>query len=492
MKLLNAHQIVQWEQQAAQRENESLKTYMNTAARLFANWIDKKLLRDNMRIAILCGPGNNGGDGYTIGRILHERNEQVDVFELFEATSELCKDAKQSYPKEIYRVQSLEDLSSLDSYHIVVDALFGIGINKAFAEDFYPFIDYINTHSKCLLSVDIPSGMFPDEPTEHKTIEAHETLSFSQPKTAFFQAANAHRVGKWVMRDISIPTVHKQQFISNTIYVDRKYIQGRIKERAVFSHKGNYGHAVVVGGNHNMAGSILLSAKAAIRVGAGLVTIGSVETHRAIYPTALPEAMFQSCGKQSIVNIPVHSEDYYFGIGPGMGHNYDTAEALIKCMSKTNQAMVLDADALSIIADKQLLKNINKNSILTPHPKEFDRIFGDHISDYERRKTQVEQSVEHGLYIILKGAYTTLSCPAGKIYYNSTGNPGMATAGSGDVLLGMLTGFMAQGYTPLESSLISVYMHGLAGDLAAKELGQNFMIASDIIQYFPQVFNMIK
>lgn len=494
MRLYTGNEIQKWEKFTYENSAIDEASLMVLASTLVANWIDKKLVRDDINIAIVTGWGNNGGDGFTVARILRERGLSPKVYDLSKNNkSKLCQLMASNYNGELVVVNNVDDLQDIVEYDIVIDAILGIGANRAFSEPYLTYVKYLNENANYIMSIDIPSGMLSEGITKHETINANETLSFTSPKLSFFSSSNSDRLGKWIIRDLKLANDFHQHAETQFHYIDRTYIKGRIKTRSTFSHKGNYGHVIVIGGEIGKAGSVCLAAEAAYRIGSGLVTIGSCESNRIIIQNSLRESMFLDMGENVISNDKFDFSSYdVIAIGPGLGINLDNKNIIKYLFSEYDKSLVIDADGLNTIAEYEMQDEIPKLSILTPHPKEFDRLFGKHENDIQRRKTQQKESQEKQIYIVLKGAYTSVSSPEGNLYFNSTGNPGMATGGTGDILCGMIASFVGQSYSHEESCLLAVYLHGLAGDLASKDLGQECIIAGDLIPYFSKGYNMLK
>lgn len=494
MKILTAKQINEWELQTLKITNSDSYMLMNKASLAVANWIDKKLVRDNLKIAIICGWGNNGGDGFMVAEILLQKEIRVDVFALkSEKYSELNLYAKSKFSNPIVEVNSLADLQCINEYDLVIDAILGIGINREPNEDLIAILKYINQFSKWIMSIDIPSGMYSDRITNHYSIYAHECCTFSTPKLSFFSSTNAERLKSWILKDIELDQGLYNKIPSNNFYLTNEFLQDKIFKRKKFTHKGTYGNVLLVGGSYGMAGSISMSATACFKMGAGLVTISSSELNRVILQQLNPTCIFRKSGEEVVSDFTIDFETHdCIGVGPGLGKDLATQRSFLDFLNLQKEYLILDADALNIIAENSALEDIPLNSIITPHPKEFDRLFGVSENDFERRDKQRKASLTYSLYIILKGAYTTISAPNGDMYYNSSGNPGMACGGSGDILFGMICGLNAQGYENLISCQLAVYLHGLAGDLASKEIGEMSMLATDIITYIPQAIKMIS
>ena len=378
---------------------------------------------------------------------------------------------------------------------IIIDALFGTGLSRSVEGYWSALIAHLNQLPNKIIAVDLPSGLFSDEySTSSAIIKADYTISFELPKLAFFFPENQNYVGQCYILPIGLSSSYMASAETSNHFLMGEEMQQLLKKRNKFDHKGVFGHALLIGGSYGMVGAIILAGKACLRSGVGLVSIHAPESAYPILQTSLPEAM-----------VSIDSNHYYYsnnpalaaykaiGCGCGLNQKPSSVKALKELLTQVDAPMVLDADALNIIAEHpDWLSLIPTHSILTPHIKEFTRLFGDSANDFERNALQQQKAKEYGLHIVLKGANTCIATPDGRCYFNTTGNPGMATAGSGDVLTGILTGLLAQGYAPLDACRIGVYLHGKAGDIAAKQLGHESLIASDIVQYLGNAFQEIN
>jgi len=305
---------------------------------------------------------------------------------------------------------------------------------------------------------------------------------------------NHEYVQDWATADIGL----HQNYLANTAaayeYVDHDYVKGMLRKRPKFAHKGDFGKSLIISGSFGKMGATVLCAKACVKAGAGLVTAHVPNCGYQILQTSIPEVMVTTdFGERFLTGLPEIKEYDAIGIGPGIEKHIDTYEVISQLVSRYTRPVVFDADAINIMAnEKSFLKMLPEGSILTPHPGEFKRITGFWENDFEKLEQQIALSEEYKIFIVLKGAHTTISTPEGKVYFNSTGNPGMATGGTGDVLTGIITSFLGQGYVPKEAAILGVYLHGLAGDIAAENLGEECLMASNIIDYLPQAFKEIK
>jgi len=455
-----------------------------------------------LSVCIVSGPGNNGGDTLALARMLLNSGYTVNVLLIHTGTlSPGCEINRQRlvaiYPASLTELHDKFVAPVITDDTLIIDGIFGSGLSRPLTGIFADAVQWINQTSCKVVSIDIPSGLSGEEnPLTDKPVivKADITLSLQFPKLAFFMAENAPFVGNWKIVDIGIHPKGIEKTSSNLFYLEEKNIAPLLKKRQKFSHKGSFGHALIIAGAKGMAGASVLSSKAALRSGAGLVTVYGPEANRMIVQTANPEVIFKS-GSSLDYLTQIDSTDSYsaIAIGPGIGTHTETSLMLKKFIQKLNKPCVFDADALNIIShQKEILEQIPINCILTPHPKEFDRLFGNSNSSYERFLKAQQASKKYGVIIILKGANTLITTPDGNHMFNSTGNPGMATAGSGDVLSGILVSLLAQGYTATESALTGVFLHGAAGDLALGTESTESLIAGDIISNLGKAFQSIR
>lgn len=501
MKILSAEEIRIWDQYTIQHEPVSSIDLMERAAGKCVEWIEQNNLAGK-RFSIFCGKGNNGGDGLAIARILVERNYPVAVYILefgHKGTEDFQTNLARlhQYPEiNIRFVQTEENFHEITPHEIIIDALYGSGLNRKLEGVTAKLVEDINGSGCKKISIDIPSGMFADHSSKDNIIiRADHTLSFQCFKPAFLVAENADYTGDVHILDIGLHPDFYQSISTAYELTDKTIIHSIYKPRKQFTHKGNFGHALIVAGSYGKIGAALLSAKACIRSGVGLLTCHIPKCGYDIMQTFLPEAMVMTDFNSSFIT-KIEDDVTKFkaiGIGPGIGTASETKILLREIFDAYRNPVVLDADALNIMASqKDLLKLIPANSIITPHPKEFERLFGESANDFNLIQLALQKAKELNVVIILKGHYTLIATPNGKSYFNSTGNAGMATGGSGDVLTGVLTGLLAQGYSSTEAAILGVYLHGLAGDIAAENLSMEAMIAGDIIENLSEAFLSIK
>lgn len=497
MKILSAEEIRLWDQYTIQHEPITSIDLMERAAAKCVDWIEENGFVENS-FSIFCGKGNNGGDGLAIARMLAEKNYSVKVYVLefgHKGTDDFQQNLSRLHnylDSDIFFIQSEDNLPELNTNEIVIDALFGSGLNRAVEGVTAKLIDHINKSDCEIISIDIPSGLFVDRSSRGNTIiKANHTLSFQCYKAAFLVAENATYIGEVHILDIGLHKDFLKNIYSQFDLLDDDIVHSIYKPRNRFAHKGNFGHALLVAGSYGKMGAAILSAKACLRSGAGLLTCHIPKCGYDILQTSVPEAMVLTDFNSSFntrLETDLSSYDA-IGMGPGIGTESETIILLKELFETYRHPIVLDADALNIIASQnELLQLITAGSILTPHPKEFERMFGESANDFDRIQLALQKAKELNAVIVLKGHHTFIATANGHGYFNSTGNAGMATAGSGDVLTGILTGLMAQAYNPAEAAVLGVYLHGLAGDFAAKELSMEAMLAGDIINKLGPAF----
>lgn len=473
---------------------------MEQAATKCADWITGQYGNEGLYV-VLCGTGNNGGDGLAITRMLHRRGCAAKAFVL-QFNPELSADCAtnlgrlQRISEEL--VEMLEPdmfITDIPGNIIIVDALLGTGLNRAAQGWVANFIEHINQLPNLKIAIDLPSGMPADTiPADGAAIiEANDTLSFQFYKRAFLHEETGKYAGNVHVLDIGLD----QTFINSThtqyLATDKEHVSSIYKKRAQFSHKGTYGMALLIGGSYGSMGSICLATRAAARAGAGKTKALLPETGYDIIQTLAPEAMCATNGRKHLTEISGWNNADAVGIGPGLGMEWETMRAFEQFIDEYKQPLVIDADALNILGKKpELFSKIPSESILTPHPKEFERMFGKTVNSMQQVEVARMQAMRYNLNIVLKNRYTAVVSPEGECRYNLTGNPGLATAGSGDVLTGIITGLLAQGYEPNDAAVMGVYLHGLAGDHATDARSQEAMIAGDITEHLGIAFEELN
>lgn len=463
-------------------ENEPIPSIelMERASIAFTNEIED-LLDTEDRILVVIGPGNNGGDGLATARILHARGYNLSVYLVdSENRSPDCEYNLERLPREI---QILPQFST-DSFDIIIDALLGSGLTRPIqGGELDRIIAQINQSGKFIISIDIPSGLFCDSfNVNGAKIHSDYVVSFQRPKKVFFYPESGEAVRNWTFVDIGLDEAFIDGLPSTDFFLDEK-LESLVRPRPRISNKSLYGHALIIAGSKGKIGAAVLATKACLRSGAGLVTTVVPSCGYEILQVSAPEAMCIACEDNDEINLLPELNKYTsVGIGPGLGVGVNALRVLENLMKQSSSPIVLDADALNLIGEHDFLKSIiPKNSILTPHPKEFERIAGKFSSTEERIALQKDFSIKFQCIVVLKDANTCISDSSGNLYFNTSGNSGMAKGGSGDVLTGIITALLAQNYSPLVAALLAVYYHGIAGDEALEIKGETAMIAQDII-----------
>jgi NAD(P)H-hydrate epimerase len=457
---------------------------MEEASKAFTNAILQELNKDD-QIAILCGCGNNGGDGFAVSRLLKNKGFKVTPY-LVQFRESLSTDCQTNYDRltNVEIIGPSSEFPDLSNTNVIIDAIFGSGLNGKVRGWTADFIGYINEYEKTVYAIDTPSGLDSEGIVKGRVIRATKTISFQRPKLAFFLPENAPYVGDWSTVNIGLIESYIQQLDSNRFLLDED-VRHLVKSRNRQSHKGTYGHALIVAGSYGKMGAAILATKAALRSGAGLVTALVPKCGYDIMQISVPEAMCLVDEHETMITTSVDLSSYSsIGIGPGLGTDKATKKVL-KNILKSKKPVVIDADAINIISqDEKLKKLLHENCVLTPHIKEFDRLAGVSKTSLERFERQYELVKEPEAVVVLKDAHTSIVSPNGNHYFNSSGNPGMATGGSGDVLTGIITGLLAQGYSSIDAAIVGVYYHGVAGDSVAIKKGTYSLIASDLIDEF--------
>ncbi len=499
MKIFTGAQIHELDQYTIDHEPIASIDLMERAAKAIARTICEQW-PNTTPVVVFAGPGNNGGDALAVARIMAAANYDVSAY-LFNISGRLSGDCAANRQrlldskqvKNFVEVTQEFEPPQLDGQTLVIDGLFGSGLNKPLAGGFASLVKYINASPARVVSIDLPSGLMSEDNSYNvraNIIRADLTLTLQHQKLSFFFPENQQFIGKLRVLDIRLSAEGIEKTDAQYNLIEETDIRPLLLERDTFAHKGNMGHALLIAGSYGMAGAAVLAAKACLRAGAGKVTVHSPKRNNMILQVSVPEAVVQLDQDDTIFSQAVDTEDYNaLGIGPGLGQSETTSIALIAQLRRSTCPIVADADALNMLANHRAwLMQLPKGIILTPHPKEFDRLESRSADSYERLTKGRELAERLQGYVILKGHYSALCCPDGHVMFNSTGNAGMATAGSGDVLTGIITALLARGYKQREACMLGMYLHGLSGDIAARHLGMESLIASDLIQYLPQAF----
>lgn len=457
---------------------------------------------NSRRFVIFAGPGNNGCDALAVARMLFLKNYQVEVV-FFNIN-------RQPSQENLTNIQRLQECGCanytevttefnppvLGKNDIVIDGLFGSGLNRPLEGGFASVVKYINASEATVVAIDIPSGLMGEDNTmniRQNIIKADVTYTIQFPKLAFFFAENEEFVGEWEVVNIGISPEYSEQAVTKYFLTEENDVRDLLKPRKKFAHKGNFGHALLIAGSYGMGGASVLAAKSCLRTGVGLLSIHAPICNHMLLQMSVPEAMVLDDVHELFFAEAEDLDNFQaVGIGPGLGQDAATARAVIDQVSNCYLPMVLDADALNIFSThRNYLTRIPRGSILTPHVKEFERLVGRCSNSYERLTKAKELAAYLQCYIVLKGAWTAIVTPEGNFHINTTGNPGMATAGSGDVLTGILTSLLAQGLSSEDACKLGVLLHGKAGDIAAKKYGEISMTSSDIIEALPEALKSL-
>lgn len=499
MKVFTSAQIRELDQYTIEHEPVSSLDLMERAARALTRAITERWGTD-VPVVVFAGPGNNGGDALAVARMMNEQGYQVQTY-LFNVKGKLSADCaankkrlcdKKGVP--LLTEVTLEfDPPRLEEGMLVVDGLFGSGLDKPLAGGFASLVKYINKSKVQVVSIDVPSGLMTEDNTLNaraNIIQADLTLTLQQPKLSFFFPENQQYIGEVCCLDIGLSQEGIQRTDAIYTTVDEALVSSMLRTRDSFAHKGDMGHALLVAGRQGMAGASILAAKACMRSGVGKLTVHVPYQNALPLQVAVPEAVLHFDKNDISFSEAVPTEGFQaLAIGPGLGNDDQTSIAMISQLRRCACPAVADADALNILAAKHAwMQQLPKGIILTPHPKELDRLEGPSTESFERLSKARELAKRLEGYVVLKGHHTAICMPDGHVFLNMTGNAGMATAGSGDVLTGILLGLLARGYSQREACLLGVWLHGLAGDLAAEELGEESVVASDIVNYLPKAF----
>ena len=466
MKILSIEKVREADQYTIQNEPVSSEDLMERAAGQVFEWLMAHIDKGR-KVNIFCGHGNNGGDGIVVARRLAEVGVPNQVFMLRD-------------------LHTYRDFPAIGEDDIIIDALFGSGLNRPVEGLAAELIEYLNRQPSIRIAIDIASGLFADSPSPAAAIFRPDyTLTFQMPKLAFLMPENDPYVGQLEVLDIRLHPQFLLEVNTLNFLVDKAMVTPLIHHRPKYSHKGIYGHALLIAGSEGKTGAAILGAASCLRTGVGLLSVKLPQSAWTPLQAALPEAMIHTDERMDAFSA--------IGIGPGLGLDDDAQRMVRRVIQDAQVPLVMDADALNILSENPTwLSFLPPKTILTPHPKEFERLFGKTTNSFERLELLREMATKHNVIIVLKGANTATAMPNGTVFFNSTGNPGMATAGSGDVLTGMVLSLLAQRYSPEEAAVLGVFLHGLAGDVAAKAMGQEALIASDITRHIGEAYTLLR
>lgn len=497
MKIFSAKQIKKWDQFTIQNEPVSAQNLMQRAAKSCVDWIQNRY-RNNESFYIFFGPGNNGGDGLVIARLLYEKGFDVTVF--YQKDLSLSDETKINFKKtKAISGISFFDFDEVNDFQfktnaILLDCLFGTGLNRKLQGKFAQIVEALNILSYPKISIDIPSGLFADSLPEDNAIifKADYTLSFQTWKKSFLHPETGKFCGVISILDINLSPEFLNIEASTDFLSDESLTAKIYRPRNDFSNKGTFGKTLIVAGSFGKIGAAILATKSALKSGSGITVTLAPNCGYEILQTSCPEAMFLSGGEKFINKIKVE-DDFTIGIGPGLGTDPETEKELLRFLKSQKNPLVIDADALNILAKNPgNINDIPKSSIITPHPKEFERLFGKTENSFQRLELARKKAAEFKIFIVLKDHHTQIITPENKVFYNITGNSGMAKGGSGDALLGIITSLMAQNYSSKDAAIFGVWLHGKAGDFAAEKYSKESMLPSDLIDELGNVFKMMQ
>ena len=504
MKIFTSAQLRELDRYTTEHERSTSLDLMERSARAVASVITS-IWNPQTPVVVFAGPGNNGGDALAVARLLCEQSYAVKVY-LFNIHNKLSDDCAANrrrlqegkYASALIEVTMNFDPPQLSPDTLIVDGLFGTGLNKPLSGGFASLVKYINQSPARVVSIDIPSGLMAEDNTYNiraNIVRAHLTLTLQQKKLCMLLADNQPYLGQVRVLDIKLSDEYIRKTDTQYRIIEGEELKPMLRRRNEFAHKGDMGHAFIVAGSYGMAGAAILSAKACLRAGVGKVTVHTPRKNNDVLQVAAPEAVLHLDREDQFFTEPEATEDYEaMAIGPGLGRAESTAIAMITQLRRATCPCVVDADALNMLSNHRAwMQQLPKEIIMTPHAAEFDRMLGSTSNgSYDRLSKARDMAERISAYIILKGRYSALCMPDGHVFFNPTGNAGMATAGSGDVLTGILVGLLARGYQQREAALLGMYLHGLAGDMAANDLGQESLIASDIIRYLPRAIRKLQ
>jgi len=501
MKIFETSQIAELDRYTISNEPICSIDLMERASIKFTETFTKEIPNTH-RIFIFAGPGNNGGDALAIARLLAAENYQVEIY-LFNNKGKLSVDCNMNKIRisslinaNFHEIKDIFPSICIEKEDVIIDGLFGSGLNKPVSGLAGEIVQFMNQSQARIYSIDIPSGLFGEnneENTPKNIVKAYKTFTFHAPKLSFLLSENATYVGGWTVLDIGLHPTGINLLKTPFYYIEKKEIISLLHSRNRFDYKNRFGHALIVAGSRGKIGAAILATKACLRIGTGLVTSHLPVCGEIAMQVASPEAMIQIDKENDLITEVCDLGKFSaIGIGPGIDTSEKTKKALEEILIQSKNPIILDADALNLISKyPDLMKIIPANSILTPHVGEFERLAGKSNSAYERLEKARNLAENLQSIIIIKGAYTAICLPNKEVYFNSTGNPGMATAGSGDVLTGIITGLAAQAYSPENAAKIGVFIHGLAGDIAAKEKTEQSLIAGDIVDNISNAYKLL-
>ncbi|WP_194767453.1 NAD(P)H-hydrate dehydratase [Tamlana sp. I1] len=497
MKIFSKAQIYEGDKLTSERQNISSTDLMERAGTQIFNWMHMRMQGAQVPIHIFCGIGNNGGDGLVLARLLTIHGYNVNTYIVdyndkrtkdFLVNYERLKSVTKTWPEPL---KSADDFPEIASKDIIVDAIFGIGLNRPVVDWVKALFAYFKTSGAFTLSIDIPSGLFVDKPVEDENdvVWAGFTLSFASPKLVFFLPETAKYTQQWEVLDIGLDPEYLINTETDTELIGKLDVLQHYIPREKFSHKGQFGHTLIIGGSYGKIGAVTLASRGALSAGSGLVSAYLPKCGYTPLQASFPEAMvITDADEEKITSIKFDIEPTVIGFGIGVGTDTKTIAAFEAFLKTNKTPLVIDADGLNILAKKKaLLKLLPEKTILTPHPKELERLIGSWANDFDKLEKVKAFSKKHKVIVVIKGAFS-ITVSNENLYINSTGNPGLSTAGSGDVLTGIISGLIAQGYNAITAAIFGVYLHGKSADIAVEQTGYESLIASHVLDYLGDAF----
>lgn len=498
MKIFSTTQIATIDKYTIEHEPIADVDLMERASLQIVNWLIYNVSNET-QLVIFAGPGNNGGDALAIARMMANHDYSVKLY-LIDFGKVLVGSPAINWQRLVdqgkvglFTIYEEKDIPVLSDNELIIEGIFGSGLTRKTEGIAEKVISHLNNSACQIISIDIPSGLFGEDNSQNdlsKVVRATHTFSFQFPKLSFFFSEHETILGDWKVLPIGLHPDAINQVQTPYFFLNEDFISGKIKKRGKFTHKGTYGHALLIAGSYGKMGAAVLAANAGLRAGCGLLTCHVPHLGYKIIQTAVPEAMC-SIDPSDLMFTEFPKLDHFtaVGVGPGLDKKTNTRRALKELLLASPAKIVIDADALNILSEnKEWLELLPEDAILTPHPKEFERLVGETADSFTQLRLQMAFSEKYRVIMVLKGAHTRISFPDGRVYINTSGNPGMATAGCGDVLTGIILGLLAQNMNAEDAALLGVYLHGLAGDIAVNEIGEYSLIASDITNSLGKAF----
>ncbi|MFM7218232.1 MAG: NAD(P)H-hydrate dehydratase [Bacteroidota bacterium] len=501
-RILTAAQFREVDRHAIVHEPISSIDLMERAAKACVHWIRSNVL-PGIQFRIFCGPGNNGGDGAAIARLLASSGYEVVCYSFGDikkwSEDRRINDDRLLAAQQVLseHIHDLDHLPSTGHGEVWIDALFGTGLTRPLEDSYAEIVIRMNQSGARLIAIDLPSGLMADDVPQPDSIivKADETLTFHAPKLTFFLTESGPFVGQWHVLDIGLDHAFTSTLTTDYLVPDWSDFAARFLPRKRFTHKGTYGHGLLVAGSRGKYGAAILSARGALRSGIGLLSIQAPRSAEIIIQSSVPEAMYVADSGSDSLAGPVTDLSGYkaVGIGPGCGTDPATVRFIRTLINDCTLPMVVDADGINALAGTfSSSDGIPSGTILTPHPKEFERITRPVKNDLERLKLLQLFARTHQVIVVLKGAYTRIALPDGKILFNTTGNAGLARGGSGDLLTGIILAFLAQGYNQEDAAMLGVFVHGAAADKVATRTSMQSLSLDEVIHALPEVFSGLE